>query len=142
MQAEDLDRAAALCGQAEKMALTAQVYARRGQTHEAEQSASDTAAAAGEARLLLESLGAATPAHVPSNPVPLHLLDIDEARRLLAKVEELLPLADAVDARRGRTMRLRGHTEGCDVRVTVERLAARLRLEVHGPGVAVTGGRE
>ena len=142
MRGEDLDRAAALCGQAEALALTARAFVRHSRHQEAEQSASDAAAAAGEARLALESLGAAEPANVPSNPVPLHLLDTAEARELHRRLDELLPLADALDARRGRQINLRGRVEGSDVRQTLGRLVARLQLEVYGPGVAVTGGRE
>lgn len=92
---------------------------------------------------LLRAAGATRPDAPAPQPIPLHQLDTPDARALLAGLEELLPIAERVDARRGRTIRRKnGQAEGGDVAAYLNQLRHRLMLEIHGPGERVTGGRE
>lgn len=81
-------------------------------------------------------------AHTPQ-PIPLHQLDTPDARALLAGIEELLPIAERIDAARGRALeRPVAGARGLDLAEALNQLRHRLRLEIHGPGAAITGGRE
>ncbi len=71
-----------------------------------------------------------------SAPVPLHLLDTLNARRLLRALQEAADLAEAVDQERGWTM---ADGTPCGLSETISDMAERLRLEVEGPA---GGGRE
>jgi hypothetical protein len=71
-------------------------------------------------------------------PVPLHLLDTPDSRRLLALLEEAQAAAERVDAERGRalpadTPLLPGESRGTDLAETISEIALRVRVEVQGP---------
>ena len=77
------------------------------------------------------------------DPIPLRQLDTPDTRTLLAGVEALLPIAERIDAARGRALdRPVAGSAGLDLAEELAQLAARLQLEIHGPGERVTGGRE
>jgi hypothetical protein len=68
----------------------------------------------------------------------LATLDSPEARGLLAGLSALLPLAEAVDARRGYTVAegtplLPGESHGTDLAEEISTLTLRLSTEIHGP---------
>lgn len=76
-------------------------------------------------------------------PVPLDRLDTPDVRALLTALEALLPVAERIDAHRGRSVgRVVGMTAGTDVAYRLGALVAGLRLDLFGPSDAVTGGRE
>lgn len=78
-----------------------------------------------------------------SHPIPFHALDTPDVRALLAGLEALLPVAERVDASRGRAGEsVIGGSAGFDVAEDLAQMIARLSLEVFGPGEAVTGARE
>ncbi|WP_395089404.1 hypothetical protein [Armatimonas sp.] len=68
-----------------------------------------------------------------SHPIPFHALDTPDVRALLAGLEKLLPVAERVDAARGRSLgSVIGGSAGCDVAEDLSLLIARLSLEAHG----------
>ena len=78
-----------------------------------------------------------------SHPIPFHALDTPDVRQLLAGLEALLPVAERVDASRGRAGEsVIGGSAGFDVAEDLAQMIARLSLEIHGPALTVTGGRE
>jgi hypothetical protein len=78
-----------------------------------------------------------------AQPIPFHALDTPDVRQLLAGLEALLPIAERVDAARGRAgAEVVGGSAGFDLAEDLVQLIARISLEVHGPGAAVTGARE
>lgn len=78
-----------------------------------------------------------------AHPIPFHALDTPDVRQLLAGLEALLPVAERVDAARGRAGEVViGGSAGLDLAEDMAQLIARISLEVHGPGEAVTGARE
>lgn len=94
----------------------------------------------------LTALGARTPGQVAvvmGEPIPFHKLDTPDARELLAGLERLLPVAERLDASRGRSFgEVIGGSAGCDVAEDLAQLIARLSLEIHGPSGSVTEARE
>lgn len=92
---------------------------------------------------LLRELGATGEAPDLSRAVPFHLLDTPDVRRLLAGLRELLPIAERIDAERGRAWpEVVGGSAGLDLAEAVAQMVARLELEAYGPAASVTGGRE
>ena len=78
-----------------------------------------------------------------SHPIPFHALDTPDVRDLLTGLERLLPVAERVDAARGRAGEsVIGGSAGFDVAEDLAQMIARLSLEVFGPSEAVTKGRE
>ena len=78
-----------------------------------------------------------------AHPIPFHALDTPDVRALLAGLEALLPVAERVDASRGRAGEaVIGGSAGFDVAEDLALMIARLSLEIHGPALTVTGGRE
>lgn len=143
----DLDRIATHVSEAQQLAATVQALTLPGQPLEragmATGLAEQAASAAGHALAGLQRLGArlapvnpgASPAAVP---VPLHLLDTPDTRRLLALLEEAQQVAERIDRERGRTvgeeMELPpGQSRGTDLAETISEIALRVRTEVHGP---------
>ena len=139
---EELDRIAALCGTAERHCADAQRLAYSRRFEEAEAAAGQAGEAAGWARLALESLGAKPPTGVVAGAVPFHLLDTPDVRELLGVLERAMPIALRIDQARGRVVDTRQGVLGIDVAEALGQLVAKLALDVRGPGVAVTGGRE
>ncbi|MBB6054114.1 hypothetical protein [Armatimonas rosea] len=78
-----------------------------------------------------------------AHPIPFHALDTPDVRQLLAGLEALLPVAERVDAARGRACaEVIGGSAGLDLAEDLVQLIARISLEIHGPGTEHTGGRE
>jgi hypothetical protein len=78
-----------------------------------------------------------------SNPIPFLLLDTPDVRELLSGLQSLLPVAERIDAARGRSLEAPvGGSLGCDLAEDLAQLIARLELELYGPSERVTGGRE
>lgn len=64
-------------------------------------------------------------------------------RALAAGLRELMPLAERIDAARGRALpEVVGGSAGLDLAEDLAQMVARLELEAYGPAAAVTGGRE
>jgi hypothetical protein len=81
--------------------------------------------------------------HEPNLLADLAALDTPDVRALLAGLEALLPVAERVDASRGRAGEsVVGGSAGFDVAEDLAQMIARLSLEIHGPASTVTGGRE
>lgn len=78
-----------------------------------------------------------------SGAVPFHQLDTPDVRALAAGLRELLPLAERIDAARGRALaEVVGGSAGLDLAEDLAQMVARLELEAYGPAASVTGGRE
>lgn len=78
-----------------------------------------------------------------AHPIPFLKLDTPSVRELLAGLEALLPVAERVDAERGRSLpEVVGGSAGLDLAEDLAQLIARLSLELYGPARSVTGGRE
>ena len=78
-----------------------------------------------------------------SGAVPFHLLDTPDVRALAAGLRELLPIAERIDAARGRALaEVVGGSAGLDLAEDLAQMVARLELEAFGPAASVTGGRE
>ncbi len=93
----------------------------------------------------LQAAGARDPAKasITPAPIPLHHLNTPDVRALLAGLEALLPVAERIDAARGRTLeRVVAGPAGLDLAEALSQLIARLQLEIHGPSDRLTGGRE
>lgn len=94
----------------------------------------------------LQALGAKadeTTAAALAYPIPFLKLDTPDVRELLAGLQVLLPVAERIDASRGRSLdEPVGGSAGCDIAEDLAQLIARLELELWGPGAGVTGGRE
>lgn len=142
--AEGADLALAHAGAADENLQRGTLLARVGRAQEADEFLLLALDSLRQARGALREAGATPPVGArPPQPLPLHQLDTADTRALLAGVEALLPIAERIDAARGRAMEkpIAGR-RGLDLAATVGELAARLRLEIHGPGERVTGGRE
>ena len=141
---ESLTRAATHAHAALKAAgLTAVMAKREGaaQTIPWAESARESARAAlGE----LLAAGAEVPDQAPDPaPIPLHQLDTPDVRALAAGLRELLPIAERIDAARGRALpEVVGGSAGLDLAEDLAQMVARLELEAYGPAASVTGGRE
>lgn len=73
----------------------------------------------------------------------LFVLDSPNSRTLLDGLKSLLPIAERVDAERGRSLpEVVGGSAGVDLAEDLAQLIARLELELYGPSDRVTGGRE
>lgn len=86
----------------------------------------------------LQQAGAVIPDLPAPPPIPLHLLDTPDTRRLLALLTEAQAVAERVDAVRGRTLPAdvplgAGQSRGTDLAESISELARRLRVEVEGP---------
>jgi len=78
-----------------------------------------------------------------AHPIPFLKLDTPNVRELLAGLKALLPVAERVDAERGRSLpEVVGGSAGMDLAENLAQLIARLSLELYGPAQSVTGGRE
>lgn len=71
--------------------------------------------------------------------VPFHALAPKELQDLEERLKAAAPLADAVDALRGRTG---GDGLGADLGEQLRELLYRVQIDLYGPGDSVTGGRE
>ena len=82
----------------------------------------------------LEALGADFPATPQSEPIPLHLLDTPDTRELLERLQAALPVAERIDAARGRSLNeaFPGDAKGLDLGDALAALIARMTTEVHG----------
>ena len=96
------------------------------------------------AREALESLGGAPPPPLDLEvAIPLDQLDTPDTRALLIGLGALLPIAERIDAARGRSLpEPVGGSAGIDLAEDLAQLIARLELEIYGPSERVTGGRE
>jgi hypothetical protein len=66
-----------------------------------------------------------------------------EAQDLADELRRLLPLAERIDKARGRALdRPVAGSAGLDLAEDIVQLLARIELDLHGPALAVTGGRE
>lgn len=137
----DLDRVAVRAAEAQKAARIAQHLATPGADPEEVTQAAEYAAlaaeAAGSALADLVDLGAARPNVKAPTPIPLEKLDTPDARALLAGLRDLLPVAERLDADRGRVLPEGVATgpsdsRGTDLADTLAALIARLATEVHG----------
>ncbi len=138
----ELERVAGHVHAAMRAALVAQSLSRRGLPPEESAQAADHAeAAATEASTalgLLSSLGVRA-AGVPSAaPVPLHLLDVPDARELLDLLRQAVIVAERLDQARGRALPpsfplAEGETAGCDLAEVLGNVAIRLETEIYGP---------
>jgi hypothetical protein len=78
-----------------------------------------------------------------SRDVALEQLDTPDTRALLVALSAALPIAERIDAARGRSLpEAMGGSAGTDLAEDIGLLIARLELEIHGPSDNVTGGRE
>ena len=96
--------------------------------------AADTVAAARSCVGALQQLGATFPNMPAPQPVPLHLLDTPDTRELLERLQAALPVAERIDAARGRSLdkAFPGDAKGLDLADALASLIARLTTEVHG----------
>lgn len=151
----DLDKAAAHLHQSVKAARLAQYHGERGNADNAGGSGKVAAEEGQKAMDFLLSAGASLDKRPPSErmnaAIPLHLLNTENARRLLSALRNVLPLAEAVDRERGRVVDdamaaqlLPGDTPGMDLAESVNELILRLRTEIHGPAgrEGLSPGRE
>jgi hypothetical protein len=141
----DLDRAAAHLKRSIKAARLAQFHGKKSLGSSAVEMVGKEAAEEGEKAMgFLLAAGASLDKRPASarldDAIPLHLLDTDNARRLLLALRDVLPLAEAVDKERGRVVApemaaqlLPGDTPGMDLAESVNTLILRLRTEIHGP---------
>ena len=82
----------------------------------------------------LQQLGATFPNMPAPVPIPLHLLDTPDTRELLERLQAALPIAERIDAARGRSLdeAFPGDAKGLDLGDAVAALIARMTTEVHG----------
>ena len=78
-----------------------------------------------------------SPSESSVEPIPLHLLDTPDTRRLLELLTEAQEVAERVDAARGRSLPedtplLPGESRGIDLAETISEIALRVRIEVQG----------
>lgn len=96
------------------------------------------------ARNALASMGATPPPPLDlATAIPLDQLDTEDTRALLVGLGALLPIAERIDAARGRSLpEPVGGSAGVDLAEDLAQMIARLELEIYGPAASVTGGRE
>ncbi len=151
MIAPELQKAAKHCADAEELARTAALYVSgSGDLQKAEETALWAGRESAAALALLRGLGATTPTQramrAASNPLA-ELARVEnsrsEALALLDALRHALPLAEALDAKRGDV--LDTPVNGSAGLVWGDRLlqaVCGLELELFGPGGVVTGARE
>lgn len=147
----DLSRVAAFlrqCQDAAGQAWTASVAA---DSARAEEAASKAQEAADRALGVLARLGVemgADEADAPGASLSLSELAAlervrDEAQSLAAGLRALLPLAERIDAARGRSLpEPVAGSAGLDLAEDLVQLLSRVELDLYGPGAALTGARE
>ncbi len=138
----ELERVAGHVHAAMRAATTAHVLTMPGappeDTAQGWEHAKAAATESGHALGLLSNMGV-RPAAVPAAaPVPLHLLDVPDARELLDLLRQAVIVAERLDAVRGRALPptfplAEGETAGCDLAETLGNVAIRLETEIFGP---------
>ena len=142
----ELDRLQTHAVAALRAAQHAELLARRAGALTVEEQADQAAENARAIVASLQALGAresSQAAAALAHPIPFHALDTPEVRDMLTSLQAILPVAEKIDAARGRALEAPvGGSAGCDLAEDVAQMIARLELEIYGPAPSVTRGRE